>query len=137
MEFAILGPLEVRDDGRPLPLRQGRPLSLLTALLLRLGKVASVDALVEEVWGEQVLVDSVNALQVQVSYLRRTIGLGSGADRPALRTVGAGYLLDVDPDSLDAHRFEVLIHAAATRLAAPRPVDATIALQELRAALGL
>ena len=137
MEFAILGPLEVRDDGRPLPLRQGRPLSLLTALLLRLGKVASVDALVEEVWGEQVLVDSVNALQVQVSYLRRTIGLGSGADRPALRTVGAGYLLDVDPDSLDAHRFEVLIHAAAARLAAPRPVDATVALQELRAALGL
>ena len=137
VEFGILGPLEVRDDGRLLPLRQGRPLSLLTALLLRLGKVASVDALVEEVWGEQALADSVNALQVQVSYLRRTIGLGSGADRPALRTVGAGYPLDVDPDSLDAHRFEVLIHAAAAWLAAPRPVDANVALEELRAALDL
>ena len=137
VEFGILGPLEVRDDGRLLPLRQGRPLSLLTALLLRLGKVASVDALVEEVWGEQVLADAVNALQVQVSYLRRTIGLGSGAGRPALRTVGAGYLLDVEPDSLDAHRFEFLIREAAARLAAPRPVDANVALEELRAALGL
>ena len=96
-----------------------------------------MDALVEEVWGEQVLADAVNALQVQVSYLRRTIGLGSGAGRPALRTVGAGYLLDVEPDSLDAHRFEFLIREAAARLAAPRPVDANVALEELRAALGL
>ena len=137
MEFAVLGPLEVRDDGRLLALRQGRPRSLLTALLLRLGRVASVDALVEEVWGEQVLADSVNALQVQVSYLRRAVGLGSGPGRPALRRVGAGYLLDVDPDALDARRFESLIRSAAARLAAPRPVDANVALDELRAALGL
>ena len=137
MEFAILGPLEVRDDGRLLALRQGRPRSLLTALLLRLGRVVSVDALIEEVWGEQVLADSVNALQVQVSYLRRAVGLGSGAGRPALRRVGAGYLLDVDPDALDAHRFESLVRSAAARLAAPPPVDANVALDELRAALGL
>ena len=138
MEFAILGPLEVRDDGRLLTLRQGRARSLLTALLLRLGQVASADALVEEVWGEQVLADASNALQVQVSYLRRTVGLGSGVGRPALRTAGAGYLLDVEPDSLDAHRFEFLIHSAASSgPPAPLPVDAKVALDELRAALGL
>src|SRR4029079_4456220 len=50
VEFGILGPLEVRDDGRLLPLRQGRPLSLLTALLLRLGEGGSWDAPVEGGW---------------------------------------------------------------------------------------
>jgi predicted ATPase/DNA-binding SARP family transcriptional activator len=134
VEFAVLGPLEVREAGRVLPLRQGRPRALLAALLLRLGRVATADVLVEEVWGGQRLANAPNALQVQVSYVRRALGLGSGPGRPALRTVSGGYLLDVDPGTVDAHRFECLVQSAAARLAA---FDAAAALDELRVALEL
>ena len=137
VEFAILGPLEVRDGGRVLVLRQGRPRALLAALVVRLGKVASADVLVEEIWGEQPLTNAANALQVQVSYLRRTLGLGSGPGQPALRTVGGGYLLDVDPDSVDAYRFARLVRSAAGAAGGAVAGRRHAARDELHAALEL
>ena len=137
MEFAILGPLEVRCGGQIVALRRGRPRALLTSLLLRVGRVVSTDVLIDEVWGGQELTDAVNAVQVQVSYLRRTLGLSSAGDAPALRTVAGGYRLDVDADSVDVLRFERLVTSAAARLATPTSRDADVALGELQSALDL
>jgi predicted ATPase/DNA-binding SARP family transcriptional activator len=137
VEFAILGPLQVRRHGRNIPLRRGRPRALLTALLLRAGKVVSTDVLIDEVWGEQGLTNAANTLQVQVSYLRRALGLPATGDAPALRTVAGGYVLDVEPDSVDVHRFERLVTSAAGRLTKGEHLDAGAALAELREALDL
>jgi len=81
--------------------------------------------------------DPSNALQVQVSYLRRTLPLPGGDALPALRTVGGGYLLDVEPDHVDIHRFERGVSSATSSLSAPTRQDAEAALGQLRAALAL
>ena len=50
-EFLILGPLELRHDGRALELPGGRRRALLAALLLRAGAPLTADWLIEALWG--------------------------------------------------------------------------------------
>ena len=133
----MLGPLEVRGESGPIALSQGRPRRLLIALLLRVGRVVPSDVLIDDVWGERAPADPVNALQVQVSYLRRALELPPAGEAPALRTVGGGYVLDVPPQSIDLHRFGRLVASAAERLARQSPGEAEAALFELRSALEL
>ncbi|HET6836216.1 MAG TPA: helix-turn-helix domain-containing protein, partial [Acidimicrobiales bacterium] len=116
MEFALLGPLEVRCDSGSIPLRRGRPRTLLISLLLRVGRVVPTDVLIDDVWREHPLSDPANALQSQVSYLRRVLRLPSTGSAPALRTSAGGYVLDVDPASVDVRRFERHVSSAGERL---------------------
>ena len=51
MEFRILGPLEVVDADRPLPLGGERQRALLALLLTRANEVVSTDRLIDELWG--------------------------------------------------------------------------------------
>ena len=53
MEYRILGPLELVDDGRPVVLSARKQRALLVRLLLRSNEVVSADALIDAVWGEQ------------------------------------------------------------------------------------
>jgi predicted ATPase/DNA-binding SARP family transcriptional activator len=137
VEFALLGPLEVRCDGGSIPLRRGRPRTLLLSLLLRVGRVVPTDVLIDDVWREHPLSDPANALQGQVSYLRRVLRLSSTGPAPALRTSAGGYVLDIDPASVDVRRFERQVSSAGDRLGNPNSGDAEAALSELRSALDL
>ena len=53
MEFRILGPVDVLDEGQPVPLPAGKPLTLLRVLLLNRNHVVSAETLVDELWGEE------------------------------------------------------------------------------------
>ncbi|WP_345711487.1 AfsR/SARP family transcriptional regulator, partial [Kineococcus glutinatus] len=114
-QLLVLGPLEVRRDGRVLPVRRGRPRRLLLALLLRRGVAVAPDTLVDQLWGDEPPQNAGNALQVLVSRLR---GAVAGDDLRIERTA-AGYRLLVDADSVDATRFEALVRAAASPSAGP------------------
>jgi DNA-binding SARP family transcriptional activator len=48
--FGILGPLEVKVGGVPLPLRRNRQLVVLAMLLLRANRAVSVNQLVDALW---------------------------------------------------------------------------------------
>jgi DNA-binding SARP family transcriptional activator len=111
-EFRILGPIEVLDAGRPLPL--GGPLqrALLALLLTRANEVVSTDRLVYELWGESPPRTAANALQYHVSQLRKMPLLSE-----AIVTREPGYLIRIAPDELDLLRFEQLVSEA--REAAP------------------
>jgi DNA-binding SARP family transcriptional activator len=50
VEFAILGPLTVVDDGRDLTPGRAKQLVLLAALLLQPNEVVASDRLVEALW---------------------------------------------------------------------------------------
>jgi DNA-binding SARP family transcriptional activator len=52
-EFLILGPLEIRQDGRSLALGGKRRRELIAALLLCAGELVSADALIQALWGEE------------------------------------------------------------------------------------
>jgi DNA-binding SARP family transcriptional activator len=125
MEFRILGPLEVSDDGRPVVVQGTKQRALLAVLLLHANEVVSSDRLIDEVWGAEPPESGLTALQVRVSQLRKAL-LGAGS----LETQAPGYVLRVGPDDVDLQRFERLSAEAA----AVEPVQAAPLLRE---ALGL
>ena len=53
MEFRILGPLEVSEAGRSLPLGGSKQRALLALLLLSPNEPVSIDGLIEDIWTEQ------------------------------------------------------------------------------------
>jgi DNA-binding SARP family transcriptional activator len=124
MEFRILGPLEVVEDGRPIPLDRRLSRALLAYLLLHANEPVSSDRLVDELWGETAPKTAVASLQNYVSRLRKSIG------RERLRLSSAGYTLRVDPEQLDVARFDRLVAEAQTAPAKERAelLSAAIAL---------
>src|SRR5437870_6105982 len=109
MEYRILGPVEVGLDGPPFTVKGRKPRALLALLLLHRNETVPTEQLIDDLWGEKAPATAANTLQVYVSQLRKLV-----AD--ALVTEGPGYLLRVEPDELDAERFERLAHEAATAL---------------------
>jgi len=105
LRFGVLGPLQVTGRDGPLPVSGPRQLALLAVLLLEGGRVLSRDRLIDELWADDPPPTAVNALQVHVAALRRILGGG-------IRTVGSGYALDVEPEQVDANRFERLLDEA-------------------------
>jgi DNA-binding SARP family transcriptional activator len=120
MEYRILGPLEVRDGDRSLPLAGAKQRALLALLLVNANHVLSRDRLIDSLWGEDPPETAVTSVQVYVSRLRKLLPPGTLVTRPP------GYLLEVEPDELDLQRFEHLL--ADARKADPE--RASILLRE-------
>jgi len=53
MEFLILGPLEVSDDGRKLALGGPKQRAVLAHLILRANRGVQADLLIDGLWGEE------------------------------------------------------------------------------------
>ncbi len=103
MEFRILGPLEVLDEGTPVPLGRGRERALLALLLTHPNEVVSIDRLIDELWGPEPPKAAVNTVQYYVSRLRKILGADRIVTRPP------GYAIRVEPGELDLERFERLL----------------------------
>ncbi|MEU4403223.1 BTAD domain-containing putative transcriptional regulator [Streptosporangium sp. NPDC023963] len=126
VRFGVLGTLRVVEGERDLTPGPAKHRTLLAALSLRPGRTLTVDRLIAEVWGEEPPASAEPVLRVYVSALRKVVG--------GIRTVPGGYLLDVDPDEVDAHRFERLVSAGRRARDAGRTAEAA---DGLRAALAL
>ena len=110
MEFRILGPLEVISDGQALDLGGAKPRALLAVLLIHPNQVVSQDRLIDALWEESPPDTARKALQVHVSKLRKQLG------RDRIMTGAQGYAIRVEPDELDAERFERLAGAGGRQL---------------------
>jgi DNA-binding SARP family transcriptional activator len=109
MQFRILGPLEVVDDGgRPVPLPRLRQRALLAVLLLHAGEVVSADSLLEELWGETPPRTAKEALQNAVSQLRKAVG------SDLVVTRAPGYAFTAAREQIDLGQFELLTAQART-----------------------
>jgi DNA-binding SARP family transcriptional activator len=126
MDFRILGPLEISEAGRPLPVVSGRQRALLAILLLHANEPVSNDTLIEELWGEQPPATARKSLQIHVSRLRKALGAGEG---PVI-TQPNGYLIRVRPDELDLERFQRLAEEGRAALAKGDPDRAAELLRE-------
>jgi YVTN family beta-propeller protein len=116
MQFRLLGPLEVEDNGRPLVLGSAKQRALLAILLLHANEVVSRDRLIDQLWGEQQPANAPHSLDVYVSRLRKTLQASGGEQ--LLVTRAGGYLLRLDPDQLDVTCFERLLDEGRRALAA-------------------
>ena len=80
MEFRVLGPLEVVQDGHAVPVRGSRRRLLLATLLVHRNLVVTVDRLVDVLFGDDPPARAVSTVQSYVSRLRSDLG---GAARAA------------------------------------------------------
>src|SRR2546425_11767008 len=103
MEFRILGPLEVVDEGRSLPLGGLRQRALLAILLLHRNEGVATERLMAELWGEKPPATGAKTVPVYVSRLRKTLGEGILLSRPP------GHLLRPQPPQPAPHRLAALL----------------------------
>jgi SARP family transcriptional regulator, regulator of embCAB operon len=75
-------------------------------LLMHANQVVPADQLIEELWPGQPADRASSSLQVRVSELRKAFRSAQEADR--LVTRPPGYLIRVQPEELDALRFDRL-----------------------------
>src|SRR5216683_1951085 len=104
MEFRLLGPLEVLRDGHAIAVSGAKQRALLALLLLRANQIVSRDVLLEELWRDRPPGTAAHSLDVQISRLRKTLE----PDEPLVTRAG-GYVLEVEPEQIDASRFERLL----------------------------
>src|SRR3954467_5555576 len=124
MEFGILGPVEVRRDGRVVHVRGENPRAVLAILLLHANEPVSAERLAVALWGEEAPTGAVRTVQVHVSRVRKALG-----DAGVLATTPAGYRLAVRPGELDAERFELLVAQGRAALVAQDPGRAAVVLR--------
>ena len=73
MEFRVLGPFHVVEDGGARQLGATGELAVLALLVLNPGRVVTADTLIDALWPENPPGNPGNALQVRVSKLRRAL----------------------------------------------------------------
>jgi DNA-binding SARP family transcriptional activator len=136
VQFAVFGTLEVRGaDGQVVDLGGPQPRTVLAALLAANGRVVSVDALIDALWGEAPPKSAPGTLQTYVSRLRRALEPDRAPrDEPrVLVSDPQGYRLVVEPDAVDMARFEALADAGRDALSQGRAADAAVSLREAEA----
>ena len=122
MDFRILGSLQVLDEGRVIALGGSKQRALLGVLLIHANEALSTDRLIEELWGEHPPATAAKTVQVHVSRLRKVLASGAGdGSEDLVVTREHGYELALDPERLDAHRFERLVAEGRADLAAGEP----------------
>ncbi|RCV49573.1 BTAD domain-containing putative transcriptional regulator [Marinitenerispora sediminis] len=130
MRFGILGPVDVRlADGSPLAVGGPRVRALLALLLLDAGRPVGTDRLLDGLYGAEPPAAAANALQSQVSRLRRALRPVSGG-RELVERLPGGYRIAVAPEDVDAHRFERLAARGRHALASGDPRRAAALLRE-------
>ena len=117
----LLGPLEVRVDGRVVRIARPKQRALLAVLALDAGACVSRERLIDELWGAAPPASAAHGLQVHVSGLRKLLG------GDLIVTCPGGYKLALDPQAVDAHRAAALVAAgdpeAALALFAGAPLE--------------
>ncbi|MFG1703633.1 BTAD domain-containing putative transcriptional regulator [Nonomuraea sp. M3C6] len=123
VRFGVLGPLRIDGGQAPGPAKHR---TLLAALLLSARERVPVERLMSVVWDDRPPASAESVLRVYVSALRKVVD--------GIRTVPGGYLIEVEPDDVDCHRFERLVAGARRVRAAGQVAEAA---DGFRAALGL
>src|SRR5437868_7012084 len=124
MEFRTLGELEVWHADSAVPIRGAVQRSVLAVLLLRANDVVRLEDLVDELWGSSAPQTAPKMIQNAVSKLRQS-GMAE-----VLATRAGGYTLQIDPEQVDATRFERLVDRARESLAAGMPEVAEQLLEQ-------
>lgn len=130
--FKVLGTLKVMNGDRDCAPTAPKMRSVLALLLLNANRVVQVDALIEELWGDEPPRSAVTTVKTYIYHLRRLF-CAEGLDRPGrplLLTKQPGYLLQVETGEVDAEIFECLVRRGRVYLENDDPDSAAIVLEE-------
>ncbi|MDQ3946258.1 MAG: AAA family ATPase [Actinomycetota bacterium] len=106
IDFRILGSLEANVDGQLVHVGGARRRTALAVFLLHPGEMISVERLIDSLWGDRTPENAVTVVYGHILAFRKLFG------RDVVLTQAPGYVLNVDPDRIDAGRFERLLTEA-------------------------
>jgi DNA-binding SARP family transcriptional activator/tetratricopeptide (TPR) repeat protein len=114
VEFRLLGPVEIHAaNGQVIRLRRRQERLALAVLLLEPGRVVTAERLVEMLWEQSPPLAARTMLQTLMSRIRGALAAaGDGGEPVRLVARGGGYLLHIEPESVDLHRFGRLVDEA-------------------------
>ncbi|MFC9297018.1 BTAD domain-containing putative transcriptional regulator [Streptomyces sp. NPDC057011] len=138
MKIQVLGPLSAEVNGGSIVPTARKPRQILALLALYPGRVMPVPTLMEEIWGTALPQSALTTLQTYILQLRRRLGTalgpGAGGVKDVLVTRHGGYLLQIEPESVDVHEYESLVARGQSDF---EQGDDESAAATLRAALAL
>jgi predicted ATPase/DNA-binding winged helix-turn-helix (wHTH) protein len=126
VQFLLLGRFDVVVNGGALALGGRRQRSVLAVLAVNANHMVSFDRLVDDVWGDQPPATAIPTMQRYISHLRRALASSSAT----IETRRPGYVLCVEPDAIDARRFERLVEEGRKHLASGAAEEAASVLRE-------
>jgi DNA-binding SARP family transcriptional activator/tetratricopeptide (TPR) repeat protein len=128
-EFRALGPVELWSAAQQCDLGPARARCVLAILLLSPRTIVSADALIDRLWDTQPPPKARESLSVYITRLRACLRDALG-DSVQLAGRASGYVLDVDPESIDVHRFRRLRRQAGALAASGDCAHASALLRE-------
>ena len=131
IRFRLLGQVEAWRAGERVELGGRKQRAVLASLLVRAGRVVSLDQLIDDLWPEHPPARAAATVQVFVSNLRRALepDRPRGAPGTVLVTASRGYLLSVEPERVDAHEFTALAEQGRAALDGDDPEQAAAVLR--------
>ena len=122
-EINVLGTLEVSINGTSVVPTASKPRQLLAMLAMNTGQLVTSSTLREELWAVNAPRSATGTLHTYVLNIRNLIreALPAGQEdlvREILVTKNTGYVLQVDPEAVDAVRYNRLAAAGRTASAA-------------------
>src|SRR5712691_2071465 len=107
MEFRVLGPTELWSAGQQCDLGSARARSVLAILLLTPRTIVPAETLIDRLWDTRPPPKARESLSVYVARLRALLRQAVG-DSVRLAGRARGYVLEVDPEAVDVHKFRRL-----------------------------
>jgi DNA-binding SARP family transcriptional activator/tetratricopeptide (TPR) repeat protein len=121
VEFGILGPVELIENGRSVPLGPAKQRGMLAILLYYAGQSVRAETLIDLLWYPRGDADHRPTLYSLASRLRAVLAQ-VGLENRLVRVPGVGaYRLDVDPLVVDIHRYRRQLTEARTAFERGRP----------------
>lgn len=111
MEFRLLGEVELWSAGTQLDVGTPQLKVVLAALAVDVGRPVGIETLVDRIWDGIPPAQARNVLYSHLSRIRRLLTQATHASGAVTRIERrqAGYVLDIDPDLVDMHRFRRLV----------------------------
>jgi len=133
VEFRLLGPVETWAADGCLEMGPPQQRAVLAALAVDAGRPVFRGTLIDRIWSGRAPEGAASALYAHINRIRRMLAAEAAGEEPVrLARRSGGYVLEVDPEDVDLHRFRQLALTARYR---QLPDDERARL--LRAALDL
>lgn len=114
VEIKVLGPLELLAGGASIVPSASKPCQIVAMLALQAGHVVTTDELIDEIWDQRPPRSAAATVQTYIMHLRRRLQrvldgqAGVSSAKNVLITHRSGYLLAIEPDDVDAVRYDRL-----------------------------
>jgi DNA-binding SARP family transcriptional activator/tetratricopeptide (TPR) repeat protein len=132
----LLGPVKAWRGNTELDLGSAHRRTVFAVLAMSPNRTVSREELIDAVWGDAPPASAQGSIYTYISGLRRVLepGRARGTGPQLLASIGSGYSLCVEPETIDVHHFEALREKAHRHLTADELRPARQVLDE---ALGL